>query len=60
MHSSKAAVALGDKGLVNSPYFSENNDMMASLPTDNKVGKYSFYSRLSHYMEGHKIGESNC
>ncbi len=59
MHSSKSGVLLGDKGLVNSPYFSENNDMMASLPTDNKVGKYSFYSHLSHYMGGHKIGESN-
>jgi hypothetical protein len=52
-------VLLGDEGLVNSPYFSENNDMMASLPTDNEVGKYSFYSCLSHYMEGHKIGKSN-
>jgi hypothetical protein len=60
MHSSVSGVLLGDEGLVNSPYFSENNDMMASLPTDNKVGKYSFYSHLSHNMEGHKIGESNC
>ncbi len=33
---------------------------MASLPTDNEVSKYSFYSCLSHYMEGHKIGEFNC
>jgi hypothetical protein len=53
MHSSKSGILLGDKGLVNSPYFSENNDMMASLPTDNEVSKYSFYSCLSHYMEGH-------
>ncbi len=44
---------------MNSPYFSENNDMMASSPTDNKVGKYSFYSCLSHYIEGRKIGQSN-
>jgi hypothetical protein len=59
MHSSMSGVLLGDEGSVNSPYFSENNDVMASLPTDNKVGKYSFYSRLSRCMEGHKIGKSN-
>ena len=57
--SSMSGIPLGDKGLVNSPHFSENNYMMASLPTDNKVSKYSFYYCLSHYMEGHKIGESN-
>jgi hypothetical protein len=60
MHSSKSRILLGDEGLVNSPHFSETNDMMASLPTDNEVSKYSFYSCLSHYMEGHKISESNC
>jgi hypothetical protein len=59
MDSSESGILLGDKGLANSPYFSENNDMMASLPTDNEVSKYSFHSCLSHYMEGHKIGESN-
>jgi len=32
---------------------------MADLPKDNKESKYSFYSRLTHYMEGHKINESN-
>jgi len=42
-----------------SPNFSDHNDMMPDSPTDNKVSKYSFYSRLSHYMEGHKISESN-
>jgi hypothetical protein len=60
MRSSKPAVLLGNEGLVNSPYFSENNDMMASLLTDNEVGKYSFYSCLSHYMEGHKISVELC
>ncbi len=58
--SSVSGLPLGDKGLANSPHYSENNYMMASLPTDNKVSKYSFYSCLSHYMEGNKIGESNC
>ncbi len=24
------------------------------------MSKYSFYSCLSHYVEGHKISESNC
>ena len=32
---------------------------MADSPTDNEVSKYSFYSRLTHYMKGHKISESN-
>jgi len=39
--------------------FSLDNDQMADSPTDNEVSKYSFYSRLTHYMEGHKISESN-
>jgi hypothetical protein len=60
IRSSVSGILLGDKGSVNSPHFSENNYMIASLPTDNKVSKYSFYSCLSHYMEGHKIGKSNC
>jgi hypothetical protein len=42
-----------------SPNFSDHNDLMPDSPTDNEVSKYSFYTRLSHYMEGHKIGESN-
>ena len=41
-----------------SPNFSDHNDLMPDSPTDNEVSKYSFYSRLSHYMEGHKISES--
>jgi hypothetical protein len=57
---SVSGILLGDEGLVNSPHFSENNYMMASLPTDNELSKYSFYSCLSHYMDGHKIGKSNC
>ncbi len=56
--SSMSGIPLGDKCSVNSPHFSKNNHMMASLPTDNKVSKYSFYSCLSHYMEGRKIGKS--
>ena len=32
---------------------------MPDLPTVNEVRKYSFHSRLIHYMEGHKISESN-
>ena len=39
--------------------FGEHNDLMPDSPTDNEVSKYSFYSHLSHYMEGHKISESN-
>jgi len=47
-------------GVLNdSPTFSEHNDLMPDLPTDNEVSKYSFYSCLSHYMEGHKISKSN-
>jgi hypothetical protein len=42
-----------------SPNFSDHNDMMPDSPTDNEVSKYSFHSCLSHYMEGHKISESN-
>jgi hypothetical protein len=42
-----------------SPIFSLENDQMADSPTDNEVSKYSFYSRLTHYMEGQKISESN-
>ncbi len=34
-------------------------DDSPDLPMDNKVSKYSFYSCLSHYMEGRKISESN-
>ena len=44
---------------IGSPNFSDHNDLMPDSPMDNEVSKYSFYSRLSHYMEGHKISESN-
>ena len=37
------------------PDFDEHNDPLHDSPTDNEVSKYSFYSRLTHYMEGHKI-----
>jgi hypothetical protein len=57
---SKESVPLFGVELVNgSPTFSLDNDQMADSPTDNEVSKYSFYSRLTHYMEGHKISESN-
>ncbi len=39
--------------------FGEHNDLMPDSPTDNEVSKYSFYSHLSHYMEGNKISKSN-
>jgi hypothetical protein len=35
IHSSVSGIPLGDEGSVNSPHFSMNNYMMASLPTDN-------------------------
>ncbi len=41
------------------PNFEEHNDPLHDSPTDNEVSKYSFYSRLTHYMEGNKISESN-
>ena len=41
------------------PDFAGHNDPMVDSPTDNEVSKYSFYSRLTHYMEGHKICEAN-
>ena len=57
----KSSVAYGNDVLCDSPTdFVEHNDPMHSdSPTDNEVSKYSFYSRLTHYMEGHKISESN-
>jgi hypothetical protein len=42
-----------------SPTSSGHNDLMPDLLTDNEVSKYSFYSRLSHFMEGHQISKSN-
>jgi hypothetical protein len=54
-----SAPLLGISVLNDSPTFSEHNDLMPDSPMDNKVSKYSFYSCLSHYMEGHKISESN-
>ena len=57
---SKESVPLFGVELVNgSPTFSLDNDQMADSPTDNEVSKYSFYQRLTHYMEGHKISEFN-
>jgi len=43
----------------NPPDFDEHNDPLHDSPMDNEVSKYSFYSRLTHYMEGNKISESN-
>ncbi len=30
-----------------------------SLPTNNKLSKYSFFDHLAHYLEGNKISEAN-
>jgi ribosomal protein L28 len=59
VHSVHSAELYGD-GVCDSPNFDEHNDPMNDSPMDNKVSKYSFYSCLTHYMEGHKISESNC
>ena len=63
---SKESVPLFGVDVYGSPTFSLDNDQMAdsptemgNSPTDSKVSKYSFYSRLTHYMDGHKIRESN-
>jgi len=57
--SEESEPLFGVEVLNGSPTFSVNNDLMPDLPMDNEVSKYSFYSRLTHYMEGHKISESN-
>ena len=60
VHSVHSAPLYGVGVCDDSPDFGEHNDLMPDSPTGNEVSKYSFYSRLSHYMEGHKISESNC
>ena len=57
--SEESEPLFGVEVLNGSPTISDNNDQMADSPMDNKVSKYSFYSRLTHYMEGNKISESN-
>jgi len=57
--SEESEPLVGVEVLNGSPTFLDNNDQMADSPTDNEVSKYSFFSRLTHYMEGHKISESN-
>ncbi len=43
-----------------SPTFSLNDeDQVADSPTDNEVSKYSFFQRLTHYMDGQKISSFN-
>jgi hypothetical protein len=50
----------GNGVLCDSPLdFAGHNDHMVDSPTDNEVSKYSFYARLTHYMEGQKICEAN-
>ena len=58
---SKESVPLFGAGLVDgSPTFSlDNEDQVLDSPTDNEVSKYSFYQRLTHYMDGHKISSFN-
>ncbi len=55
--SDESAPLFGVEVVNGSPTFSLENDQMADSPTDNEVGKYSFHSRLTHYMEGHKISK---
>ena len=57
--SEESEPLFGVEVLNGSPTFSVNIDLMPDLPTDNKVSKYSFYSHLTHYVEGHKISKSN-
>ena len=57
--SEESVPLFGVEVLNGGPTFSLDNDQMADSPTDNEVSKYSFYSRLTHYMEGHKISELN-
>ena len=59
---SKESVPLFGVGLVvdGSPTFSLNDeDQVADSPTDNEVSKYSFFQRLTHYMDGQKISSFN-
>jgi hypothetical protein len=57
---SKESVPLFGVGLVDgSPTFSLDNDQVADSPTDNEESKYSFYQRLTHYMDGQKISSFN-
>jgi hypothetical protein len=58
---SKESVPLFGAGLVDgSPTFSlDNEDQVADSPTDNEVSKYSFFQRLTHYMDGQKISSFN-
>ena len=57
--SVESAPLFGVGVLNDSPTFSEHNDLMPDSPTDNKVSKYSSYSRVSHCLEGHKISMLN-
>jgi hypothetical protein len=59
VHSSVISAQLYGDGVCDSPDFDEHNDPMHDSPMDNEVSKYSFHSRLTHYMEGHKISKSN-
>ena len=57
--SDGSASLYGEVPLDGSPTFSLENDQLAGSPTDNEVSKYSFHSRMTHYLDGHKISESN-
>jgi hypothetical protein len=59
VHSVHSAPLYGVGVCDDSPNFCEHYDQMPDSLTDNEVSKYSFYSHLSHYMEGHKISKSN-
>jgi hypothetical protein len=57
--SKESVLLFGDDLVHGSPTFLLDNEQVADSPTDNEVSKYSFYQRLTHYMEGHKITELN-
>ena len=54
---SPSSCGRGRKTTGEDPTFSPNDDPKS--PTDNEVSKYSFFDRLTHYMDGNKISEAN-
>jgi hypothetical protein len=50
VHSSVHSAQLYGVGVCDSPDFDEQNDPLHDSPMDNEVSKYSFFSRMTHYM----------